>query len=73
MLQSTELVWDILQESYRILNNRFHLGFDSDTLGLYAEMENPTIMRVRNKAVWQDNGMNFVFIGKTQNEQHIRV
>jgi hypothetical protein len=72
-IRSTELVWDILQESYRILNNRFHLGFDPDTLGVYAEMENSTIMRVRNEAVWQDNGMNFVFIGKTQNGQHIRV
>ena len=36
-------------------------------------MENPSIRRNRNEAVWQDDGMNFVFIGKTPDGKHQRV
>ena len=31
-LRSTQLVWQILHESYRLLNERFLNGFDSDVL-----------------------------------------
>jgi hypothetical protein len=72
-IRSTGLVWKILQESYRLLNERFQQGNAPGVLGLYAEMENPSIMRVRNEAVWQEDGMNFVFIGKTQSGRHVRV
>ncbi|MFV2068327.1 MAG: hypothetical protein ACC645_15265 [Pirellulales bacterium] len=72
-LRSTDLVWKILRESYRLLSERFRVGCDSDVLGLYAEIENPTIMRVRNDAIWRESGMNFVFIGRTQEGQHVRV
>jgi hypothetical protein len=72
-LCSTGLVWKILHESYRLLNKRFQCGDDPGVLGLYAEMENPSIMRCRNEAIWQEDGMNFVFIGKTQDGRHMRV
>lgn len=72
-LRSTQLVWQILHESYRLLNERFLHGFDRDVPGLYAEMENPSVMRRRNEAVWEDNGMNFVFIGRTEGGYHMRV
>ncbi len=66
-------MWEILHESYRVLNQRYRDGLDRDVLGLYAEMENPSIRRNRNEAVWQDDGMNFVYIGKTPDGKHQRV
>ena len=72
-IRSTGLVWKILGKSYRLLNERFQQGDDPGVLGLYAEMENPSIMRVRNEAIWQEDGMNFVFIGRTQEGRHKRI
>lgn len=72
-LRSTELFWNILRESYRLLNERFLQGSDPGVLGLYAEIENRSIMRVRNEAVWQESGMNVVYIGRTQDGRHLRV
>ena len=72
-LRSTELVWQVLHESYRLLDERFRRGVDREVLGLYAEMENRSIIRRRNEAVWKDHGMNFVFIGRTANGNHKRV
>lgn len=72
-IRSTQLVWKILGKSYRLLNERFQQGEDPGVLGLYAEMENPSIMRVRNEAVWEEDGMNFVFIGRTQDGRHLRI
>lgn len=72
-VRSTRLGWKILHDSYRLLNEQFQQGEDPGVLGLYAEMENPSIMKCRNEAVWQEDGMNFVFIGKTQGGRHLRV
>ena len=72
-LHSTGLVWRILQESHRLLNQRFQEGCDPNVLGIYMEIENDKVMRFRNDAVWQENGMNVVYIGQTRDGQHIRV
>ena len=72
-LSSTELVKQILAESYRLLNERFCLGSDRDVLGIYAEIENRSVMRVRNEAIWRDRGANFIFFGRTQDGRHQRV
>lgn len=72
-LRSTGLVWDILRESYRLLNRRFSQGIDCEVLGIYAEMENRSIMRNCRDAIWRDVGTNFVFIGRTPEGRHQRV
>jgi hypothetical protein len=72
-LRSTDLVKDILRESYRVLDELFCQGYDPQVLGIYAEIENPSIMRHRNEAIWQDNGANFVYIGNTQDGKPMRV
>ncbi len=72
-LRSTNLGWQVLHASYRVLNDRFQQGFDRQVLGLYAEIQNRSIMRHRREAVWQDDGMNFVFIGRTAEGNHCRV
>lgn len=72
-LRSTNLFWEIQLESYRILNERFIRGCDPGVLCLYAEIENPSIMRVRNEAVLRENGMNVVYIGRTQDGRHARI
>ena len=72
-LHSTGLGWRILQESYRLLNERFRSGCDRNMRGIYMEIENPSVMKVRNDAIWQENGMNVVFIGRTPDGRHMRV
>jgi hypothetical protein len=72
-LRSTKLLWNIALESYRLLNQRFLQGCDPDVLGLYAEIESPSIMRNRSDLVWHDGGMNTVYIGRTPDGRHIRV
>ena len=72
-LRTTRLFWKILLESYRFLNERFLDGCDPDVLGLYAEIENRSIMRNRSDLVWHDCGMNAVYIGRTPDGRHIRV
>ena len=67
------LVWEVLQESHRLLNDRYRTGRDPNTLGIYMEIENDKVMRFRNDAVWRENGMNVVYIGQTPEERHIRV
>jgi hypothetical protein len=37
------------------------------------EIENQSLMKVRNDAVWREDGMNVVFIGRTPDGRHIRV
>lgn len=72
-LRSTDLFWRILRESYALLNERFHHGIDSGVLGLYAEIESASMMRVLKQAVWQDHGMNVVYLGSTQDGRQLRV
>jgi hypothetical protein len=72
-LLSTGLFWQILRESYRLLNDRFHHGIDPGVLGLYAEIESDSIMRSRKDLVWHDHEMNAVYIGRTVGGKHIRV
>ena len=72
-LHSTGLVQQILAESRRLLNERFQAGYDSGVLGIYIEVENPTVMRVRNEVIWQDLGANIVYIGKRRDGRHLRV
>jgi hypothetical protein len=72
-MRSTDLFWRILRESYRVLNHRFVEGHDPDVLGAYAEIENSSIMRVCSELVWQESGMNVVYIGRTLDGRHQRV
>lgn len=72
-IRSTKLASRILQESFRLLNARYQQGHDSKVLGLYTEIENHSIMKNRNEAVWTDNGMNFVYIGRTREGRHLRL
>ena len=72
-LRSTKLFWNILLESYRLLNERFLQGNDPGVLGAYGEIENPSVMRSFKHVVWHENGMSSVYIGRTQDGRHIRV
>lgn len=72
-LQSRQLGKQILQHSHRLLNERFQQGIDPEVLGIYLEIENPVVMHVRNDAVWQDDGMNAVYVGRTSDGRHMRI
>jgi hypothetical protein len=72
-LRSTGLFCRILLESYRVLNERFRRGIDPDVLGGYSEIESTSIMQACKDVIWQDSGMNAVYIGRTQDGRHIRV
>ncbi len=67
------LVWDTLHEPDRVLNARIRDGIDSAVFGPCAEVENLSIRRNRNEAGWQDDGMDFVFVGNTPDGKHQRV
>ncbi len=69
-LRSRQLFWRIMRESYHVLNTRFRQGCDSHVLGCYGEIESSSIMRSQNKLVWQHNGMNAVYMGRTQDGRH---
>ena len=72
-LRSTKLFWKMLHESYRVLNERFQSGYDPGVLGLFAEIESQSIMRAQKAAVWSQDGMNAVFVGRTPEGKHLRV
>lgn len=64
---------EILLYSYEILAHCFQRGEDADVLGLFLEIENADIMRHLNYAVWELDGMNVVYIGKSRRGFHCRV
>ena len=72
-LRSTGIFWSIVRKSYAVLNERFREGCDPGVLGAYVEIENASLMRVRNDAVWREGGMNVVYIGRTPDGRHVRV
>jgi hypothetical protein len=72
-LRSTGVCWEILRESYGMLNERFVRGCNPDVLGLYAEIENQSLMRVTNEAIWQCRGMNVVYLGRKRDGRHLRI
>lgn len=72
-VRSTQLAWRVLAESYRVLNARYQNGIDPSVKGLYLEIENRSLMRLRNETIWKDFGANAVFIGRNPDGQHCRV
>lgn len=72
-LATTDIVRQVLFRSYQTLNARFVAGTDRDCVGLYMEIENPSVQRNRNETIWQDFGANAVYIGKTPAGHHARV
>ncbi len=73
-LRTHQLAKNLLLESYHFLNARFAAGHDPDVLGLYLEVENPKLKRIRNEAIWESDGVRAVFVGKTHlSEKHCRV
>ena len=70
--RGTKLFCEILLTSYRFFNERFARGCDPGVLGLYAEIESQSIMRVRSELVWRDSGMNVVYVGRTPDGRHQR-
>jgi len=64
---------DILLTSYRALNQRFQEGHHPNVLGIFLELQNADLERHFKYAVWQLEGMNVVFIGKSASGLHRRV
>ena len=64
---------EIFLNSYRILNERFQEGHNSDVLGLIIEVQNEDLQRHLNYAVWALDGMNVVYVGKSPQGVHRRV
>ena len=71
-VRSTGVVWEILRASHQHLNERFRHGHDSDVLGLYLEIENPSIAKDHSELMWHGEGMNVVYIGSTSDGHPIR-
>lgn len=72
-LWSEQLAYRMLVKSYHLLNDRFRAGCDQDVLGVYLEIENPKIQKIRSEPVWQSGGVQFVYVGKTASQgKHCR-
>lgn len=72
-LRGSKLIYRLIRASYDALNKRFQRGIDRDVVGLYLEVENPSVQRHRNHLVWTDLGANIVFVGKLQGGRQARV
>ena len=64
---------DLFQASYLVLNERFQNKQNPEVLGVYMELQNEGLNRQFKYAVWEVDGMNVVYIGKSQQGQHRRV
>jgi hypothetical protein len=64
---------DLFQASYAVLNDRFQEKHDPQVLGIFMELQNEGLNRQFKYAVWEVDGMNVVYIGKSPQGQHRRV
>ena len=64
---------ELFHASYDTLNDRFQKKHDPNVLGLFLELQNEMLMRHLKYAVWEADGMNVVYIGKSTNGLHRRV
>ena len=64
---------DLFLESYHCLNERFQAGHDPDVLGVYLELHNAELQRYFKHAVWEIEGMNVVYVGKSRTGLQRRV
>jgi hypothetical protein len=64
---------DLFQASYVVLNERFQAKENQDVLGIYLELQNDGLNRHFKYAVWEAEGMNVVYIGKSPQGHHRRV
>lgn len=64
---------DLFHASYAVLNERFQANEDKDVLGIYLELQNEGLNRQFKYAVWEAEGMNVVYIGKSPQGRHRRV
>lgn len=53
------------------LNERFSSGKDPGAIGLFVEVENERLRRLRNQAIWPYSKL--VFVGKNARGDHLRV
>ncbi|MCA9264557.1 MAG: hypothetical protein KDA60_11935 [Planctomycetales bacterium] len=67
------LAKDMFLASYDALNRRFQAGYDPVVLGLFLELQNASLARHLNYAVWKMDGMNAVYIGKNKHGLPCRV
>ena len=64
---------ELFHASYDALNERFQKKQDTDCLGLFLELQNEMLMRHLKYAVWEADGMNVVYIGRSESGLHRRV
>ncbi len=64
---------ELFHASYDALNQRFQEKHDTDSLGLFLELQNEMLMRHLKYAVWEADGMNVVYIGRSKTGLHRRV
>ena len=72
-LRRLRIIHQVIRRSYDVLNTRFQQGIDKEMVGLYMEIENRSVKRLRNELVWTDLGANIVFTGMSPNGHHTRV
>jgi len=64
---------ELFHASYDALNQRFLDKHDPECLGVFLELQNEMLMRHLKYAVWEADGMNVVYVGRSAQGQHRRV
>jgi hypothetical protein len=67
------LARSMIVAGHRALNARFVAGERPEILGVFIEVANAEFAAARNLAVWCNEGMNAVFIGKSPEGRHRRI
>ena len=66
-----QMTAEMMLEVKDYLEDRYIDKIDTEVIGMFLQVENETIKKKLNLAVWP--GINFVYIGKNQRGDHLRV
>jgi len=66
-----QMIGNMLFKTRDFLESRFIDKTDTQTIGMFLEIENEDIKNKLNLAIWPDS--KFVYIGKNQQGDHLRV
>jgi hypothetical protein len=66
-----QMTGEMMLEVKDYLEARYIDNSDTEVIGMFLEVENEAIKKQLNQAIWP--GINFVYIGKNQRGDHLRV
>lgn len=72
-LRGSDVMTQLYAHGYRHLNARFQQGCDPQVLGVYFEIENPSLARHAKHLIWSKHGVEALYIGPSERGLQQRV